>query len=447
MQSPQNLSLKITNIPYEVLYEILAKTSPKDINNYCSTSLASSGVCKDQSFWKMKLWADFSKMEKVEGMSWEKMYQMMFTSINNSKISAGKYHYSLIDEQGNLYIAGMVTDFVQENPHRVTTISNKLTKIEMGSKVISASMGVNMIAILTEKDETHIFFFELISSFQMRTELWKITKTENPIAVVILPDVDSIREDNAGTITDDGYIYLDYYKYNGYVKPDNPNEKFVDVAMLDGEIYVLSSTGTVMRVFFNNWQDLDKSHIKITYSKIELPEPIKKISGTSNSLAALSKNGNVYVIGRILNGANISEHTKTKTHITISSPIDIKRVQMEQRQSGNTPRYYYTTLENPNVLYPAKHIREYEYEAQLPQYFYKINLPQPIMSIDTSKNTLVALTIYGKMILLRDGKISNIDIGQSVGYIAAGGNFMIAIAMDSKLNHFLYSSIIDSAKG
>ena len=217
--------------------------------------------------------------------------------------------------------------------------------------------------------------------------------------------------------------------------------------MLDFDIYVLSSTGTVMIVFFNDRVNINSyDDVKITFSKIELPEPIKKLSGTNNSLAALSQNGNVYVIGKTLDKVDISEYTKTQTHISITSPIDIKRVRIEQRQLGDTP-YYYTSPENPNVHLPVKRVRDYEYEAKLPQYFYKINLPQPIISIDTSKNTLAALTIYGKIVLLRDGKISNIDIGQRVKSVAVGGNFMIAVTMDDRLNHFLYSAIIDSAKG
>ncbi len=66
---------------------------------------------------------------------------------------------------------------------------------------------------------------------------------------------------------------------------------------------------------------------------------------------------------------------------------------------------------------------------------------------DINNYCSTSLTIYGKIVLLRDGKISNIDTGQSVGYIAAGRKFMIVITMDSKLNYFLYSSIIDSTKG
>ncbi len=95
MQKPK---INLNDFPYEILFDILLNAEPKDIANYCQTSKDASEICKDQSFWRAKLWKDYGNQKQVEGMTWQKQYQLGKIKVVNSPIVAAEDYYGVIDD-------------------------------------------------------------------------------------------------------------------------------------------------------------------------------------------------------------------------------------------------------------------------------------------------------------------------------------------------------------
>ena len=107
MENPNLRNFNISDFPYEILFNILLNADLKDIANYCQTSKSASGICKDQNFWRIKLWKDYGRQEKVVGITWKQQYQSKEIKVINSPIAAGNVYYGIVDDQGNLYVSGL----------------------------------------------------------------------------------------------------------------------------------------------------------------------------------------------------------------------------------------------------------------------------------------------------------------------------------------------------
>ncbi len=126
--------MNLNDLPYEMLFDILLNADPKDIASYCQTSKRASEICKDQGFWRAKLWTDYGKQEQIKGMTWMERYQIGPIKVINSPIAAGNGYLGIIDDRGDLYITGLSRAVGGG-------FSKRLTRVELESKVISVITG------------------------------------------------------------------------------------------------------------------------------------------------------------------------------------------------------------------------------------------------------------------------------------------------------------------
>ncbi len=348
-------------------------------------------ICKDKGFWRTKFLSDFGQQKQTEGKTWKEMYQRLSIQENDSPIAAGLTSYSILNDQGNFYI-GWGSDI--ENPQ----------KISMNSKVVNISQGDYLLGAVTEDGTAYIWRVKSVksnlpSTSQKKHRTIKLIKTikfddTKAVKVVILYDFESGCEDvGYAVIMDNGDIYLETAGYDEYLRPNNSCGNFIDIAV-SNYVYVLSSTGTSSRVGVLKGEDgLPLSHKvnRIIYHAVVFPEPIIKLTAKNFTMTALSKAGNIYIWGEIMNGINT-----------------------------NTPRYTkITTIQDFTV--------------------YKINLFQPISSIFISNYKILTVTRDGRLYVWRyktENQPDEIDIGGKVKYVAAGNNFVIAMTIDGAVNYW-----------
>ena len=434
MQNPTSQTPnRFAGLPTEVIWEILLKTSPKDIANYCLTSKEANGICKDPSFWRTKLWVDFGKQKQEEGLKWKEMYQMLLAGEDDSPISAGKRNYTYYDKAGNLYMAGRDATYIEPNGGTIK-ISKALTKIPMASKVISVSQRGSCIGAITEDDMIYIWTTSMIPPLSAMTSAhtipsrevplsdvttltpttppreltfmtynirdmtaeiklensFDVTKLGKPVKIVILSDNTS-RHTNEGyaIIMSNGTVFLTTGFYDDVIlTPDKTYGNFVDIMGSFG-VYALTTSGIVVKVDVK--EDVNDGR---TYdiSKIALPEPIMKLSAGNGSHTVLSKSGNVYIWGDIAD--KIDETMSLYTKVTM---IDDK--------------------------FPV----------------YKVNLPRPISFIYISGSKLMAVSIYGKLYVLEKddmSKLTEIRIGNRIKYVADGDSLTVIITTDGVINYW-----------
>ncbi len=119
MDPSSNLSIDYLNLlPDEILLEILIKTDDlKTLSRWCRTSKRINNICQDKVLWKRKYQKDFGFSSHgngglsggtilYKGETWQEQYKRAVRFSSNSPISAGNDSYSIIDQNGNLYISG-----------------------------------------------------------------------------------------------------------------------------------------------------------------------------------------------------------------------------------------------------------------------------------------------------------------------------------------------------
>ena len=145
--------LNLDVLPPEVVTQFLLKLSLKDLANYCQTSKTANEYCKDDAFWKDKYRYDFGlPLPKNPTKLWIDLYKERIRK--NSPISAGSYHYAMIDNQGILYMAG------KNNSYQLGDETKNKTKIPISinifdQKVISVSCGKIFTIAITEDGKTY----------------------------------------------------------------------------------------------------------------------------------------------------------------------------------------------------------------------------------------------------------------------------------------------------
>lgn len=315
MQNPNLQKFNLTDFSYEILFNILLNAEPKDIANYCQTSKRASEICKNQDFWRMKLWKDYGKMEQVKGRTWKEQYQSGPIRVINSPITAGKSHYGIIDDQGDLYMAGYNNDGQLGNG--TWEQSQTLGKVSIKSKVISVDTNEGdspYTGAITEEGYLYVWGY-------IRTKLkneWFIRKNTphkidlqregKPVKIII--DKGS---DYYGIIMDDGSAYANVFNEGRvmeevhpkfvHIQPD-PGRKIVD-AIIQNYMFQLKQNGCLHVsniITLDNYGDVyfyygyhGGNHDSIKYKiKMDFPDPIKQLSSSASVGMALSTKGDVY---------------------------------------------------------------------------------------------------------------------------------------------------------
>ena len=146
-----NLNLDI--LPPEVVTQFLLRLSLKDLANYCQTSKTANEYCKDDAFWKDKYRYDFGlPLPKNPTELWINLYKNRIRK--NSPISAGSYHYAVIDNKGILYMAGYGSEY--QLGEGIRDISNTPTRLtSFTEKIISVSCGNHFTIAITESGKVY----------------------------------------------------------------------------------------------------------------------------------------------------------------------------------------------------------------------------------------------------------------------------------------------------
>ncbi len=336
--------MNLGDFPYEVLFGILLNADPKDIANYCQTSKRASEICKDQSFWKRKYQKDHGKSDVIPGdntryRTWKEMYYFKSRkpSIVGSPISASSSHYGIIDDQGNLYMAGDNSRGQIGNGTR--KFAQQPVKIPFDSKIISVACGSQSTLAVSEKGDLYVWgsgpkeLMDTVDQSKLdKIKCFSIVFLTRPERIKITHDkiIKVVADPSSYTyaiLVDYGKIYI-----NGIdpIDPPDPSDKFIDlifVGMLNSQdvhnIYGLTEFGKLVGIFLST---------KTIYGEILFPEKIYQISAGNNHVVVVSVKGNVYTWGMSNRGqlgckANVTDWYK-KNFITpnlyqvdLSSPI------------------------------------------------------------------------------------------------------------------------------
>ncbi len=213
-----------------------------------------------------------------------------------SSIAAGDNYYGIIDNRGNLYIAGL--DRIMGTVYN----SERLMRVSLESKAVSVTIGNSglfarpFMGIVTEDGEVYVWNEENITL----TPPMKPHKLDFPRSGKII----KIDRDNIsgiyGIIMDNGLAYLTepYNLKEPILIPVDSGRKIIDFiipSQYPGQVrvmcYVLDNYGDVY--FFYLSADNKRKRIKLDF-----PNPIRQLSGSSNVNLALSIKGEVYIWSR-----------------------------------------------------------------------------------------------------------------------------------------------------
>ncbi len=358
MQNFQKLDFK--DIPIELVYSILLKTNPKDIANYCLTYVKAAQVCADDSFWRMKLWRDYGQQEQMKGLTWKETYYFKSRklSIIGSPMSASSSHYGIIDNRGNLYMAGDNSRGQIGNGSR--KYAQKPIKILFDSKIISVACGPWLTLAVSENGDLYVWGSvrnELMNKVD-QSKFDKIKVLNTPL--LTRPEMVKITHEKIIKVVADpssytyailvapGRIYI-----NGIdpVDPPDPSDKFVDLIFVGtlnqndvNNIYGLTESGKLIGIFLST---------KTIYGEIKFPEKIYQISAGTNHVVVASVKGNVYTWGMSRRGQ-----------------LGVKSDDMD---------WYKKNFITPNL--------------------YQVDLPSPIKTVSAGGDTNAAITLDGKLFM------------------------------------------------
>ena len=343
--------MNLTDFPYEVLFNILLNAEPKDIASYCQTSERASRICRDQDFWRAKLWTDYGQEEQIERITWKRQYQLKRIKVINSPMAAGNSYLGVIDNLGDLYITGL-------NRTVGRLASRGLTKVDLEPKVVSVIAGYGddkdsaFIGVVTVDGEAYTWnLFHLV----MPRKPHKLNFSQ-PGKIVKM-----VRENiykTYGIIMDNGRAYL----FKPHIFPAHvlilpySGRKVVDLIIpyLPHDIFVCYFLDNYGDVFF--FYVTDNGQGKTI--KLDFPDPIRQLSASKSINAALSINGDVY--------------TWSYTH------------------KNNDVNYY---LRRAGEL--IFEIKPENNSSPIAKKIYKVNLPVLIESISTGYGNIAAVTNKG----------------------------------------------------
>ncbi len=210
MDPPQNLSIDYLDLlPNEILLEILLKFDDlKTLSKLCRTSKRINNICQDEFFWKRKYQKDFGLSGEItlaEGETWKDRYQSESIKQINSPISGGFNHYGVIDQNGNLYMAG------NNNSNQLGRSTNRDDRGETPkiilSGVISVACGHEFTAAITKNGKVYVWG----DTSHMRHSEYgggRIQTFSNPTLVKDLISYKALKIVSGSYYSDFGYVVI-----------------------------------------------------------------------------------------------------------------------------------------------------------------------------------------------------------------------------------------------
>ena len=333
---PTNLDL----LPDETIMNILLEVDDfETLANWCQTSKRINNICQDNVFWKRKYQQDYGNIPSLPKVSWKEKYKFNYSVRYSPPISAHEDGYSVVDEEGILYIAMASEDeheftlSLKTYPSGIKTIklTPEPTAVPFNSKIISASFS-RFISVLTKDGDVYSVFpwrsgtFRKIKLPEKVIQLSSdgtgiITKTnriyihisESPQLIPIRGIDISIRSLTYAIISTDGKLYiwghLKYISGDNFVKEPRhvPLPELVkQVSLGSGHIVVLSITGNLYLWGQSGYGELglgkkaasEYDNVYTKPQKLVLPEPVSHVVCGGGYTAAITENGKLYMWGQ-----------------------------------------------------------------------------------------------------------------------------------------------------
>ncbi len=427
-----NLNLDI--LPPEVVTQFLLRLSLKDLANYCQTYKAASEYCQSDAFWKDKYRYDFGlPIPKNPTKLWIDLYKEKMR--RNSPISAGLFHYAIIDNRGILYMGGL-NDLGQLGDGTQNDSKIPIPVKFFDQKIISVSCGNGFTIAIAKDGKTYGWGRGMFGS--------KNTYLLVPALISYLKNLKTIKvscgEFSWGVILGDGSVFVSIHiniggRYRTIVDKISLEDEIIDISVDGSRFAVVTKNGKLyfageeFRISENRGKNIG---IEITGNRTTIkPEHIffpfqqqtplygqPKIIQVSLSLShiiALSNSGNVFVWGDNNSG------------------------------SLGLPTNFDSTNKSNLYLSPQR-------LTSLP----KISFVSSSYSLSAAITTDGRLYVWGqnKIIAIAtnvkegDKRFSNsrsgsrriiipveIDIGSRVNYVALGGFLTIASTVDGMVNY------------
>ncbi len=390
-----------------MLLKVLIETDDlKTLSKWCQTSKRVNQICKDEGFWHNKYRKDFgfrfrgswglsdlsSELTLTEGETWREQYKRITLGRINSPISAGDNHYGIIDQNGNLYMAGD-NHLGQLGVGKYTQESKIPTLVKFPGnpqKIISISTGFRVSGAVTKDGKVYIWGN---NGLGLSPSNWDIIWSPKELILTGRAVKMAINIYGYIVLLEDSSIYF-YSNKNrpcptkGYIKLDA-----IDISI--NEIGIFSIVTKDHKLYM--WGNLVKymtNERNIIKNPIHIPLPwlVRKVSHRNNYPVVLSTTGDVYSLGLGLSG----------------------------NRWGGT--------DGPIL----------------------IKLPEKIVQIDAYQETFAALSETGKLYMWGDnsyGKITSdqkadfsapveISFGMLVNFVSIGDIFTIAVGKDGIVNYW-----------
>ncbi len=394
-------------LPDEMLLKLLIETDDlKTLSKWCQTSKRVNRICKDEGFWHNKYRKDFDlsgESKLVEGETWRKRYKQRKLSIN-SPISTGYNHYGIIDQNGNLYMAGVnsrgqlgVGEDIEESVVPIL--------VKFSQKVISISAGYRVTGAVTKDGKAYLWGNNKKGRLFPNLEEKKIWK---PKELILPGKAIKIEVDYLGylVLLEDSSIYVSLNNNVDYLRPITGHLKLdavdISVSDADGTLSIIDKDHNLY-IWGNLWSfNYKKNKYSNEPIHVPLPEPVVKVSLGGSHIMTLSASGNVYTLGSNFVG-----------ELGIGNKIP---------KGMDTP-----------VL---------------------VKLPEKIVQIDAYSATSAALSETGKLYMWGNNEFNQISsdltknslspaeisFGVPVNFVSIGSEFTIAVSNDQIVNYWGASS-------
>ena len=415
-------------IPDEMLLKLLLEIDDlKTLSKMCQTSKRVNRICQDKGFWHNKYRKDFgfssrggwglSGIESIlmEGDTWRKRYKRKTLSGINSPISGGFGHYGIIDQKGNLYMAG------DNNKGQLGVgkgIKKSKTPVlvkfhEKSVRVISLSATFEITGAVTKDGKVYIwganakkllFSYPSDDPYEKMLFLTKDPIVWSPTELIVPGKAIKIVVNQHGYIVllEDGSIYFSlYHDAHSYdpVMKEHLKLGVMDISLgIEGAILSIITKDHKLYMWgliSNFVEGVRGMSMKPMY--IPTPEPVIKVTLGNGHVMVLSTTGNVYTFGRNYSG-----------ELGIGGNIGI------------------------------------EYKPRL------VKLTEKIVQIETYHYTSAALSITGRLYMwgsnyrnkigssLSENNFIPVEIsfGFPINFVSPGYDFTIAVSNDGIVNYW-----------
>jgi hypothetical protein len=273
--------LELFNLPHEMLFKILLYLPLSATSNFYITCHLANQIYQTDSFWRMMFKRDFGGFAKPESTTWREYYKLAYLIEPCPSISAGRKHYGITDDKGDLSMGGNGLEGQIGGGEETKKKKNPPTKVELESKIICISCNDDANGVVTEDGKVYIwgvFYYQRQRNLLYTPRLVPLDQPALKISVTRYGYV---------IILKDRSVYYNIQDVNyGYIG----NIRTRDVHVAIRSFAIVTNTFQVYLYHFTREN-------KLIFTEVPFIEPIRKFICTKDNTMALSLSGDLYVSG------------------------------------------------------------------------------------------------------------------------------------------------------